>query len=337
MTWIGALVLFLAATQGPAPASIRGTVVSADTREPLPLSIVTLIPAGRQQFTDAAGGFAIAGLSSGTYLLRARQIGYVPLDTQVVLREGSALTLIAVLRHLAIELPPVTITLPARCTTPGPPDTTNPALAAVFDQLEENARRFALLADSFPFDYRIEQTVREVTPRGDTLRALVDTLQLGSRLEPPYRVGRVVTPSYGPWRGDYVVRTLSLQEFGNAAFVHSHCFRLAGMDTIAGERLLRIDFEPAARIASADMAGSAYLDSVTYRLRFTQTALTHPENSPLDHVAAISARTRFREVAPGISLQEELQAVTRFRYGRLRRRVETQRTLDTRFRRPLPQ
>src|SRR5438445_4346214 len=131
--------------QPTAGFTLRGTVVSAETGLPLSFSIVTLHPNVGRQFTDGAGAFAFEGAKPGTYLLSVRQIGYTPLDTQVVVGGDSTVRMRIALRHLAIELPPVTIAA-GQCTNPGRPDSTDSALRAVFDQLQENARRFELLA-----------------------------------------------------------------------------------------------------------------------------------------------------------------------------------------------
>jgi hypothetical protein len=331
-------LLWLAwAQSAAAQPTLRGTIVSAETGAPLGFSVITLIPTASQRFTDAAGAFVFNDIAAGTHVISVRQIGYAPLDTQIIVHEDSATTLVLRLRHLAIELPPVTIMGRPRCTNPGPPDANAaPALAAVFGQLQEHARRFALLADSFPFDYQLEQTLRSVTVRGDTLRPSVRTLRLGSRDDRPYEVGQVVTPGWGAWGDVWVVRTPSLEEFGNPTFVKHHCFFLAGRDTIEGETLVRIDFEPAANLGWADMAGSAYLDSSTYQLRFTESSLTHPERSQLADIVTMVTRTRFRAIGPGIPVQDYLRAVTTFRGGGRRRRIETQRTVDVRFKRAPP-
>src|SRR5438045_1504573 len=118
-------------------SSLRGTVVSAETGQPLGFSVVTLHPNVGRQFTDGAGTFVFAGTKPGIYLLSVRQIGYVPLDTQIVVAGDSTTTVGIALRHLAIELPPVTIAA-QQCTNPGPPDSSDAALLAVFDQLQEN-------------------------------------------------------------------------------------------------------------------------------------------------------------------------------------------------------
>jgi hypothetical protein len=327
----------LAAVQQP---FLRGTVVSAETGQPLGFSIVTLLPKIGRQFTDSAGAFVFAGTTPGRYVLSVRQIGYAPLDTQIVVAGDSTTTVQIALRHLAIELPPVTIA-DRQCTNPGPPDSSDSALRAVFDQLQENARRFELLSDSYPFRYRLERTVRTVNQRGDTGRAIVDTIRLTSDddHDHPYAVGRVVEPAWGPWGGGgdgvYVIHSADLHDLGNPDFVASHCFRLAGRDTIGEETLVRINFEPATRIGSADMAGAAYLDSLTFELRYTETSLTRPERSVLNNLRTVNFRTRFRSVARNVSLQDLLTVITTYRFGQ-RPKIETQRTVEVRFSRQPP-
>jgi len=317
--------------------SLRGTVVSAETGQPLGFSIVTLHPNVGRQFTDGAGAFVFGETKPGTYLLSVRQIGYTPLDTQIVMGGDTTTRVRIALRHLAIELPPVTIAAP-RCTRPGRPDSSDAALLAVFDQLQENARRLELLANSYPFDYDLEIATREVNARGDTSGPQLRRLRLSSKENHPYAVGRVVEPAWGPWGNPdsfVVIHSAELQDLGNADFVASHCFLLAGRDTIGGDTLVRIDFEPAIRLGSADMAGAAYLDPMTYELRYTETLLTRPERSRLADVRAMRFRTRFRNIARGVPLQDSLTVVTSYRYGR-QTRIDTQRTVEIRFRREPP-
>ena len=315
---------------------LSGRVVSAETREPLGLTIVTVRPHGGKQFTDAAGGFAFPTVGVGTYVLSVRQIGYTPLDTQIVVPTGG-LRLMLVLRHLAVELPAITITGHTRCTHPGPPDRqATPALAAVFDQFLESARRLELLADSFPFRFLVERSLRDVRTSGDSLPLAIDTLDLESReTRRPYRPGQIVTEGYGPYRGR-IVSLPSLHEFGDSAFLSNHCFRLAGRDTIAGETLVRIDFEPHEGLRHSDVAGSAFLDSSTYALRYTETELTRPERAAIRGLRDLRARIRFRDIATGVVLPDHVRAVTRYRAGGVRSRVEVQTLLGIHYRRALP-
>ena len=315
-------------------STLHGTVVSAETGEALGFSTVTLLPTQTKRFTDSAGTFTFAGIRAGTYLLSVRQIAYAPLDTQIVVLGDTATTVRLALRHLAVELPPVTITAQGACTQPGAPDrSADPALAAVFDQLVESAHRLDLLDDANPFRFRLERTVREVTWRGDTIPVTAGTIELDRReTRRPYRPGHIVGPGWGPFQDLIVVTLASLHELGDSVFHRTHCFQLAGRDTIEGETLVRIDFAPAARLGTSDIAGSAYLDSLTYRLRFTVTSLTRPERSGIRGLRTLVARTRFRDVAPGVALQDYMRAVTTFGFGPVTSRMETQSTIDVRFR-----
>ncbi len=322
--------------QTVAAQSIRGTVVLAQTGEPLPFSVVMLSPGDARIFTDGQGRFSFSNLGNSTYVLSVRQIGFSPVDTQITLRGDDAPVVRIALHALVVQLPPLVVIGYGPCTAPGRPNSPDDsALVAVFDQLQENARRFELFADSYPFRFRLERTLRDVTRRGDTLKT-VDILSLGNTDERPYEVGRVVAPGWGPWNSDLLVHTTVLQEFANKTFIETHCFHLAGRDTIAGETLVRVDFEPAERLGSADIAGAAYLDWITYELRFTETSLTHAERSPLTEVNTITARTRFHSIAPGIPIQDSLIAVTTYRFGRFTKRIETQRLLEVRFRHQPP-
>jgi len=133
----------------------------------------------------------------------------------------------------------------------------------------------------------------------------------------------------------YVIHSADLRDLGNPDFVANHCFRLVGRDTVGGETLVRINFEPATRIGSADMAGAAYLDSLTFELRYTETSLTRTERSALNHLRTVNFRTRFRSIARSVSLQDSLTVITTYRFGR-GPTIETQRTVEIRFRRQPP-
>jgi CarboxypepD_reg-like domain len=330
-----------AAAQEPRPTTgtLRGTVVAGETGNPLPFTIVALGPGPTERFTDERGVFTISGLERGRYRLLVRQIGYTPADTSVIIHDADVHVRIE-LRHLAIELPPVTVTARAACTQPGQPDRDlTPALADVFDQLLENARRFELLADSYPFRFRHERMYRTVTGRGDTVTIELDSIEQTSQGElERYQPGRVVAWGSGPFFGRRVVLLPGLAQFADSAFIATHCFLLAGRDTIAGETLVRVDFDPAASLRSADLSGAAYLDSLTYQIRFTRIALTRPARA-LAGVVAFVATTRFSEIAPGIMLHHNVHAVTTLqpsaRSSLPTQRIEEQRLLSVHFVRPL--
>ena len=316
--------------------AVHGTVVNAETGEPLAFSIVALQPGFAEHFTDQSGAFTFTNVSPGTYRLRVRQIGYSPVDTTLTVGSDSDLSIRIALRRVAVELPPITVTGELTCVQPGPPDAAvTPALAAVFDQLLENARRYRLLADSFPFTFRIERAYSSVGEVRQGPAAAVDTIEQTSAEERRrYGPGRVVAAGTGPWRDRRVVRLPGLEQFADSAFVDNHCFRLAGRDTTEGEAFIRVDFEPAARLHSPDVAGAAYLDTRSYQLRYTRVRLTRPGRA-LPGVLGLVATTRFREIVPGIVLHDRVRAVTTL--PRQVERIEEQRLLGVRFLRPFPE
>ena len=311
--------------------TLHVTVVASDTGEPLAFSIVSLRPGAVERFTDQSGAFTLSALAAGTYRLLVRQIGYTPAETTIVVGSEADVSIRMALDRVAVELPPITVTGELTCTQPGPPDAAvTPALAAVFGQLLENAHRYRLLADSFPFDFVLERTS---TSTGEA-RA-VDTIgQTSADERHGYRPGDVVQWGQGGFRGQRVVRLPALDQFADSAFVHSHCFRLAGRDTTEGETFVRVDFEPAARIRSSDVAGAAYLDVASYQLRYTRVRLTRPERS-VRGVLSLVATTRFREIVPGIVLHDHVRGVTQLT-GRVEH-VEEQRLLVVHFSRPFIQ
>ena len=326
------IILLVAVVSAPL-GTVHGTVVSAETGEPLGYSIVSLRPTLDEHFTDQHGAFTFTGVLPGTYRLLVRQIGYMPADTTLVVTSDADLLVHIVLIHVAVELPPITVTGELTCTQPGPPDATaTPALAAVFEQLLENARRYRLLADSFPFTFVIERTYASLSKIPENSRLEIDTVaQTSAQERQRYRPGGVVGMGEGGFSGQRIVRLPGLEQFADSAFVHNHCFRLAGRDTTEGDTFVRMDFEPAARLRSPDIAGAAYLELGTYQLRYTRVRLTRPERS-LPGVTGLEATTRFREIVPGIVLHDHVRAVTTLRTQL--ERIEEQRLMVVQFLRP---
>jgi len=327
------VIILLAAVVSAPLGTVHGTVVSAESGEPLGYSIVSLRPTLDEHFTDEHGAFTFAGVEPGTYRLLVRQIGYLPADTTLVVTSDADLLVHVVLRHVAVELPPITVTGELTCTQPGPPDAAaTPALADVFEQLLENARRYRLLADSFPFTFVIERTLQTSNTMPENSRLEIDTItQTSAQERSRYRPGRVVDWGEGGFRGQRIVRLPGLEQFADSVFTHTHCFRLAGRDTTEGDTFVRVDFEPAARLRSPDVAGAAYLELGTYQLRYTRVRLTQAERS-LPGVSGLEAITRFREIVPGIVLHDHVRAVTTLRTQQ--ERIEEQRLMMVQFVRP---
>ena len=329
-----------AAQAAPDTVTLRGVIVAAGLDTPVPYSIVELAPTFSQRFTDQSGEFAFVGLARGVYRLRARQIGYRPMDTLITVGPGLPAVRLQLL-HLAIRLPAITVTGRTTCVRPGRPDAeVDPGLAAVFDQVLENAQRFTLLADSYPHRYSASRSFTMIDHARRHQVVSVDTVLRESWTRWRYTPGRVVGPPDAS--NERPMRLPTLPDFADSAFVNAHCFWLVGRDTIEGQAFIRVDFAPGPALTFADVAGTVYLDSLSFQLEVTTIRLTRPEQV-LREGASLEATSRFREVYPGIPLLERVRAVQS--YGVLHQsraapdaplaRVEEQTLLTVGFLRPL--
>jgi len=169
----------------------------------------------------------------------------------------------------------------------------------------------------------------------DSPEAFGSTFERESTFRWPYRPGRIVGPASGPLNNDRLVRLPSLPDFADSTFVHAHCFRLVGQDTLAGNTFIRLDFAPVATLRATDVEGAAYMDPTSYQIRYTTVRLTRPERE-MPGVAAMVATIHFSEIAPGILLHDHVRSVETFASSHTpTERIEEQRLLGVHFLRPL--
>ena len=315
--------------------TLRGTVVTAETSEPVTFGIVEVTGLA-PRLTDETGHFQIAALRTGGYHLVVRQIGYVPFDSTIAIPLTSPLLIR--LKRLGVLLSPVTVSGTSDCRRPGAPDpTVTPALAIVFDQVVANARRMRLLAEEHPHRLRIERTLTDVQLPRRSERSVTDTLDVKSTDRWPYRPGHIVSrvgyeeDIHGRWltrlwENQDLIRLPTLEDFADSSFVVTHCFSFVGRDTLQGGTFIRIDFRPTTRIKTSDVAGATYLDSTTYMARYTVVAVTHPAQAALGLISLI-ATSRFCEAMPGILVTDWIFALSRTRGESLMERTEKQRLI----------
>jgi len=328
--------------QNPPPrGAVRGAVRTT-LGDRIPYAVVILEPGVPRRFSDDSGAFAFPGLAPGTYHLGARQVGYKPFDTTVVVTADSTVVVAVALEHVVVQLEAIQVVARSgssgRCTAPGPPDpAVNPEFAAVFDQLRQNAERYWLLADSYPAIYRMER--RFGRPDNYNRRLAVDrtdTIELRTDARWQYAPGRVATNVLGARDISLQVNLPGLPDFADSAFLANHCFRFAGFQEWEGRRYARLDFRPADAIADPDASGSAYLDPDTYLVRFTRVRLTKPDRVTAG-LEGVEATEAFREVVPSLVVPDRISSVqtswarnTQVQVG------EEQRTVSFQFLRPLP-
>ncbi len=322
-----------ARAQRPGPTTtLRGAVVAAEDGARVPFAVVMLEPGFGRRFSDGDGRFFFAGAPPGTVRLSVRQVGYSPFDTTITLTAATP-PLRVELRRIAVSLTAVTVTASGPCTNPGVPDRSrDPQLAEVFAQLRQNAERFRLLADQYPFRYRMAREFA-VEEASGARRATTDTLTLLSSARWPYAPGRVVTPD--PDIADSrIVHLPVLADLADSVFHATHCFRLAGLESFVddGPLLVRLDFRAAESLRDPDVDGSAWLDPDTYQLRHVRVSLTRLARAARG-VREWTATTGFREVVANVAVPTSISAVTAYDARRYagRGRADVGRTEDQRL------
>lgn len=326
---------------GARGGAVRG-VVRSTLSEPIPYAVVAFSPGFGQRFTDEAGTFVFPNVPPGTYHLGVRQVGFRPFDTTVVKVANTPVSLTVTLERLAVELAEITVVAPRRCTTPGPPDSTvSRDLASIFDQLRQNAERYAFLADSYPYRYRIERTFTDYDNSNQVIWTATDTVQYQSNARARYRPGDVVGFGAGPTRTTArILKLPTLSDLADTAFLGNHCFSYAGTPRTDGPRTVRFEFRPADDLRTADIEGDVELDAQTFQVRHATIKLTRAGRAMPGLLSAADTMT-FTELFPNIVLPSRVEGtlVPAPEYGvrkRVGRSTEVQRLLDVHFLRALP-
>lgn len=294
------LILTGVAIPSVAPAqsgTIRGIVVAADNGERLGYTIVSQLPDGKEQFTSDSGTFTLIDVPAGPVRVRFRHLGFTPRDTTVTVVAAQTTTVRIALTRVVLTLSTMHVVADRQCTQPGPPDpTVDSTLAAVFDQLQQNADRYRLLMREYPFRSAYEVTDAAVRPTGiiATIEARADTVVSDDRWT--YAPGRVVRDRgrIGAW-----VNIPTLDVFADPRFVDAHCFWYGGLAPVDGDTLLRVDFRVSDRIDDPDLDGAMFLDPRTYLIRRTRLTLSRLPRSLNNGDSAVIV-TRFDELLPGV-------------------------------------
>lgn len=300
-----------ASAQTAAPVLVTGVIVAQAGQSPLGHAMVSLLPIGRELFTDDEGRFAFVGVRPGRYRIRAAHLGFSPKEIALDVRSDSSVTRVRIeLDAVQVRLATVRVSAMATCTLPGPPDSTRGSeFLAVFDQLEQNARQYRLLADSFPYAYLEERTTFSIRTDSLILSRHIDTLLL--RSDQPtwtYRAGQVLTNN----GAQGLMHLPLLSDFAGDDFVRSHCFRYGGLvETLEGPAV-RIDFRADDRLHAPDVNGTILLDAATFQIRSAVLQLSRIPDPTSRFVSSIRATTLFREVQPAVIVLSHVHGETTF-------------------------
>jgi hypothetical protein len=315
--------------------SVQGVVTASDEGHPVAYATVTVYPGGQSRFADDSGAFRIARLPPGAYFVRARQIGFAPFDTTVVIEpRGATVRVTLGLRRIAIVLRRVDVvgSRSTSCTTPGlVGQDVDSSLAAIFAEVRKNAERVGMLLDEYPFVYTLERWRVTRSANGSQRTIELDTTAYDSRARRPYRRGAIMfveTDDNG--RRRRLMNVPTFRDLADSAFIAAHCFTFVGEDTSAGLPLLRVDFRPPASLGESDVEGSVYLDEQQYVVRRAVFRLTKPQrlDPPL---IGLAVTTTFRQIVPSIVVFDEIRSVQPLIGGGVVAAEELDRLLGYRF------
>ncbi|MGH7637056.1 MAG: carboxypeptidase regulatory-like domain-containing protein [Gemmatimonadaceae bacterium] len=294
---------------------VRGTVVSEQTDEPLPFSIVFIETLGRERFTDDSGRFVFGELPPGAHRIGVRRLGFQPAHVDMYARAGSHDTVRVRMAPIAVRLADIVVREHPPCTQPGlPAGDADATLRTVLSQLMMNAEQYWVLLRTHPFTYVVRSVTSRKLSKGDSIA--IDGARMFA-IDPgqaeAYQPGRIVKR-----RGRaYFFRIPGLGDFADSAFIASHCFHYAGLEGLNELDLIRIDVLAAESIDGADVNGSIYLDPANFQIRRSVLRLSRPLRQVPD-VVEMEVATDYVEAVPSIPVIGNVASVQKMKPSRRR-------------------
>lgn len=323
-----------------APASdgvtLTGEVVAEGTAMPIPYSTVRLQPIGRERFTDKVGSFVYYAIAPGEYKLQVRMVGYIPVDTTVVVKSGNPIILTLTMKRIPTALEAVEVkAAPRLCLFPDEMGYVgDPELATILDEAKKNAQREQLLRRTYPFEYKLAQSHDTHDVKENLSSLQYDTVTYRSDDSWRYRKGRVVSDDTNRIFGEVrLMRLPTVADLADRTFLAAHCFKYSGIVDENGKPAHRIDFLPDSNLVAPDVEGSIYLDSATYLIKRAQFRLTRG-GTVKPAIMGMEVTTTYKEILPNVALFDEIKSVQPLppnSNGQPREFRETQRLLTYRF------
>lgn len=295
----------------PGSVTLNGSVIADGTGFPIAFSTVRLNPLGRERFADRKGSFVYYAIPPGPYILSVRMLGYMPIDTTIVVQPSVPVSLTITMVRIPTSLEEVQVKAPPRrCIFPDEMGyVEDQELGTVLNEARKNAQREQLLRRTYPFEYRLAQS-HDTRDMVDSVSAMqYDTVTYRSDDNWRYRKGKVVSDDRNRLFGDVrLMRLPTLADLADRQFLTAHCFKYAGIVDHNGKPAHKIDFSPDSAVQAPDVEGSIYIDSATYIIRRAQFRLTRG-GTVKPPILGMEVTTTYREILPNVALFDEIRSV----------------------------
>lgn len=314
---LAALVMLLAAVpllaqQRPDQGALEVTVIDVRNNHGLSYAVIRIEQLSIERFTDSRGRIVVASLAPGEYSVAVRRLGFVPVNRSLTVTAGGTTAFTVSLDQVPQTLSKMTVKPAIQCAIPGPPDPVKtPEIHTLVALLRENADRFRLLVNQYPF------ASTQSVARGDLRDSvayveMVEANVIPERNKVEYQPGRVVVRR----QNKYSMVLPTLLDLADDGFAKTHCFFYGGThseSTAWGiETWIRLDVLVDDKLKTPDVNGSFYLDSATAQLRLMEVELSRTDRLPsqLKGIGSVRSATRFVEIAKGLSVIHSLCAIT---------------------------
>lgn len=292
---------------GTGTGTVTGVIRAAPTGIALPYAVIAIPDQGLERFSGADGRFVMTGVREGTHQVLVRRIGFVPQQAQITVTAGATITQDFTLVQIPVRLTSLTVRPVEPCRKPGLPDAAKePVIAELVGLLRENAATYQSLARQHPYAYAqlraLGSTDKDTAVLGSIVAERIDGVSAAR-----YRPGRVVTTE----RGQSLMQLPTILDLTAKEFIANHCFHYRGASTHDRETWFALEVRAADRLRSPDVHGTFYLDSATAQLRRMELELSRVDRlpRPLRTIQAVQVRTTFLEIAPGLSVVDDVCAV----------------------------
>jgi iron complex outermembrane receptor protein len=173
-------IVFVAALPVQAQeGTVTGTVVDADTEDPLPAVNVGLAGTPLGTATDETGRFSISDVPEGTYTVEASLVGYETVERSVDVETGKTTTLRITLSQESVELGGITVTGQrggyvagevTSATKTGAPLSETPQSVSVITRDQLAAKGFDRLSEALRYESGVQGETFGFEPRTFFLR-----------------------------------------------------------------------------------------------------------------------------------------------------------------------